>query len=356
MNPATMPPQLRDAVRLLAIDPISGQMRDLVFADFEQLLRPGDLLIINDAATLPASLTGTDEAGRALEVRLIAPLGGARWRAALFGAGEWRQRTEDRPAPPPLALGASMRFGDLGARLVSVSKISARIIELEFDREDEELLAAIYEQGHPVQYSYLNEELAVWSVQTVYGGRPWAVEMPSAGRPITWRLLLELRRRGVKVATLTHAAGLSATGDPELDAALPLPERYDIPQATVDAVAQAKASGGRIVAVGTTVVRALEGAALRNGGTLVAGLGETDLLIDAEFEPRFVDGILTGMHEPSESHFRLLSAFAPRRVLEDAVEHASGLGYRTHEFGDVSLILSDTSTEATVLTSRYPES
>jgi S-adenosylmethionine:tRNA ribosyltransferase-isomerase len=342
MSPATTPPSGRDAVRLLAVDPASGRTDDLAFDEIAGLLGPGDLLVVNDAATLPASLCGTDTEGRAIELRLVAPVGGdssARWKGVLFGAGDWRARTEDRPLPPENPLGARFRFGRLGACLREVSPISPRLVELEFDRAGESLLAAFYEYGRPVQYSYLEEELELWSFQTVYGGRPWAVEMPSAGRPLTWGVILTLRERGVDVVALTHAAGLSATGDARLDAALPLPERFEIPQGTVDAIERARARGGRVIAVGTTVVRAIEGAASLRGGQLVAGTGETDLVIDDRFTPAFVDGLLTGMHEPSESHFRLLSAFAPRAVLERWVQEAIALGYRTHEFGDVSLIL-----------------
>ncbi len=124
------------------------------------------------------------------------------------------------------------------------------------------LWAALYREGRPVQYSYLAHDLPLWAVQTVYAARPWAFEMPSAGRPLSWEILLALRRKGVRWASLTHAAGLSSTGDPAIDAALPLAERYDIPAATVRAVADTRARGGRVIAVGTTVVRALEGAAV----------------------------------------------------------------------------------------------
>src|SRR5207249_5475771 len=115
--------------------------------------------------------------------------------------------------------------------------------------------------------------------QTAYAARPWSVEMPSAGRPLTWDVLLGLRRAGIAIARLTHAAGLSSTGDDELDRALPWPERYELPRATLDAIAGAHAAGGRVIAVGTTVVRALESAAAR--GELTAGPGVAKLRLDA---------------------------------------------------------------------------
>ena len=112
--------------------------------------------------------------------------------------------------------------------------------------------------GAPVQYAHRAEQLPLYAVQTAYAARPWAAEMPSAGRPLTWDVLLGLRRAGVEIATLTHAAGLSSTGDAALDRALPWPERYEIPRAHGDAIARDAARGGRVIAVGTTVVRALE--------------------------------------------------------------------------------------------------
>jgi S-adenosylmethionine:tRNA ribosyltransferase-isomerase len=157
------------------------------------------------------------------------------------------------------------------------------------------------------------------------------------GRPLTWRVLQEVRARGIGIVPLTHAAGLSSTGDAAIDAALPLPERFDIPGATVAAVARTRAAGGRVVAVGTTVVRALEGAAA--GGSLIAGEGETGLRIARGYRPRVVDGLLTGVHVPGESHFDLLQAFASDALLRDALAHAEREGYLAHEFGDSCLIL-----------------
>jgi S-adenosylmethionine:tRNA ribosyltransferase-isomerase len=168
--------------------------------------------------------------------------------------------------------------------------------------------------------------------------------MPSAGRPLAWSLVSTLRTLGVRVAALTHAAGLSSTGDPDLDAALPFPERFDVPRATVSAVAAARAERRRVVAVGTTVVRALEGCAALHGGQLVAGEGTTDLRIDGRFRPRLVDGLLTGMHEVGSSHRELLRAFAPESLLASAFSHAEAGGYLDHEFGDACLVLSSSAT------------
>jgi S-adenosylmethionine:tRNA ribosyltransferase-isomerase len=173
----------------------------------------------------------------------------------------------------------------------------------------------------------------------VYAGRPFAFEMPSAGRPLSWEILLALRRRGVRWGALTHAAGLSATGDPAVDAALPLPERYEIPAATARAIAETRRRGGRVIAVGTTVVRALEGAAAGASGVPRAGAGTTDLRIGDGFQPRVADGILSGVHAAGESHFAVMAAFAPRGLLDAAMADAERSGFTTHELGDAMLVL-----------------
>ncbi|HVH97103.1 MAG TPA: S-adenosylmethionine:tRNA ribosyltransferase-isomerase [Enhygromyxa sp.] len=345
MSPATRPPATRDAVRLLLVDAASGAIHDGEFAELIERLRAGDLLVVNDAATLPASLLGSVRVGgeaQPVEVRLLGLCeADDRWRAVLFGRGDWRVDTNHRPPPPRLEVGASVELrGGLRAEVVARDRSSDRLIELHFDRSGSELHAALYVAGQPVQYSHLEAPLELWSVQTVFASRPWAVEMPSAGRPLTATMLAALRRRGVELARLTHAAGLSATGDAQLDAMLPLPERYEIPSETVAALARTHARNGRVIAIGTTVVRALEGAAERDG-TVRPGPGVTDLIITPERPLRIVDALLTGMHEPSESHYRLLGAFAPPALLARAWARALASGYCSHEFGDVALLWSE---------------
>jgi S-adenosylmethionine:tRNA ribosyltransferase-isomerase len=185
-----------------------------------------------------------------------------------------------------------------------------------------------------VQYSYLERPLALWDVQTPFAGRPWAVEPPSAGFVLSWDLLLQLRRCSVRFARLTHAAGLSSTGDVLLDARLPFAERFEVPATTMRAVAETRARDRRVIAVGTTAVRALESAA--RGRT-----GVTELRLGPDTELTSVDGILTGMHEADTDHFRLLEAFAPRELLLRANAEAAAAGFLGHEFGDVALILAD---------------
>jgi S-adenosylmethionine:tRNA ribosyltransferase-isomerase len=340
---AATTPRPRTAARLLVIDPATAAIADARVAELPALLAPGDLLVVNDAATLPASLPARLPAGGAGEVRLVrARDGGTHWQAVAFGPGDWRTPTERRPAPEPLAAGDRLQVAGLPARVERVSRTSVRLFELAFETGLDELWAALYRHGRPIQYAHVPEPLALWSVQTAYAARPWAAESPSAGLPLDWDLLTRLRGRGVAWAAITHAAGLSSTGDAALDAALPLPERFEVPPATVAAIDSIRAGGGRVVAVGTSVVRALESAALAGDGRLRPGGGDTDLIIGPGFRPRIVDGLLTGLHEPTASHFALLQAFGSRELLERAYVHAERAGYLGHELGDASLILRTT--------------
>jgi S-adenosylmethionine:tRNA ribosyltransferase-isomerase len=326
--------------RLLVVDPRSEARFDAHVRDLPDWLLPGDLLVVNDAATVPASLQATDARGSELELRLAAHLGDARWRAVLFGEGDWRTRTEHRAPPPALGAGDVLYIAPpLSAVVESVELASPRLIVVRFSLAGASLWSALYRSGRPVQYAHTAAPLEIWHVQTPFASRPWAVEMPSAGRPLSWALVAKLRRQGIGIAPLTHAAGLSSTGDSAIDALLPLPERFDLPEATVRAVVTTRAAGKRIVAVGTTVVRALEGCAVLHGGELVAGEGVTDLRIAPGFRPRIVDGVLTGLHDVGSSHRELVGAFAPQRLLAEALANADASGYLGHEFGDVCLVL-----------------
>jgi S-adenosylmethionine:tRNA ribosyltransferase-isomerase len=339
LSPARGLPEQRDDVGLLAVDPRARRIFAARTGALPVLLRPGDLLVVNDAATLPAALAGVDVHGNAIELRLSHHVGGSRFHAVVFGAGSWRDRTEDRAPPPALPVGTSLRLGrDLTAIVTAVLPLSPRLVEIELGASGDALWAAIYRAGRPVQYSHLAAPLPLWAVENVYAGRPWAFEMPSAGRPLSWALLGHLRRRGVALAHLTHAAGLSATGDPALDAALPLPERYDIPARTVRAIAETREGGGRVIAVGTSVVRALEGAFAARG-QLRAGVGITELRLSPRHQRRVVDGLLCGVHDPHESHYALLGCFADAPLLRAAHAYARAHGFHSHELGDVALVL-----------------
>jgi S-adenosylmethionine:tRNA ribosyltransferase-isomerase len=226
----------------------------------------------------------------------------------------------------------------LAASVAAVDDEEPRLVTLEFDDAGAKLLRGLYRQGRVIQYSYVRDPLELWDVQNRFAARPWAFEPPSAALPLNFALLDALRRRGVELAWLTHAAGISSTGSPTLDRRLPLPERYELPESTIAALESAHARGGRVVAVGTTVVRALESSAAEHGRPR-AGAGEARLILGPGFRARVVSGILTGMHEPSTSHYSLLEAFAPRALLDRATEGAARAGFLQHEFGDSCLIL-----------------
>ena len=335
MNAATAPRAGGD--RLLVVDPSAPRAEDRLVDDLPGLLRAGDLVVVNDAATLPASLVGSTAAGAPVELRLRGfPGAHDEWPVLAFGAGDWRTQTEDRPRPPAFAVGDEIVFAGLTARVARVSPHSPRLLHVRFDRAGGRLLEALYARGRPVQYAYLPEPLALSAFQTPFASRPWAAEMPSAGRVLTAARVRALRAAGIAVLPLTHAAGLSSTGDAALDARLPLPEVYEVPAATAAAVHDARGRGGRVVAAGTTVVRALESA--WRGGRVRAGAGVARLRIGEDHVLRAVDAILTGLHEPGSSHFALLTAFAPAEVLERAQRTAEDAGYRAHEFGDSMLV------------------
>lgn len=331
MKAASSPRTDKRKVRLLVVS--DGDLRDSSIELLPDNLKPGDLLVVNDAATLPASLYGRDVRDNGLEVRLSAQLGESVWQAVVFGAGDWRTPTEDRPSPPVFKPGEEVIFsGDFRARVLRENELSSRLLDLEFNHSGAELWRSIYLHGKPVQYSYMNDDLKLWSVQNVYSGRPWAVEMASAGHALDWQLLLTLMKKGVRVVSLTHGAGLSSTGDVDIDRALPLAERFEIPQSTMEAVRTARSRGGRVIAVGTSVVRALESASLGLSGV-------TDVRIGPGHKLQLVDGILTGTHEVSESHYQLLRAFLPETVLSRISHHLEEQDYLTHEFGDSCLII-----------------
>ncbi|HEY6878970.1 MAG TPA: S-adenosylmethionine:tRNA ribosyltransferase-isomerase [Polyangiales bacterium] len=317
--------------RMMLVDTALQEIADADTSALASLLDPEDLLVVNDAATLPASLAGSTARDQPIEIRLLEGPYRETTRAVLFGEGDHRIDTSLRAAPPRLALGEPIRVGNAELTVASISELSPRLVELRWPGTARERFALLYRAGRPVQYSYVERPLALWDVQTMFAARPWAVEMPSAARPLDGALLTTLLARGIPIARLTHAAGLSATGDARIDAALPLPERYEIPAETMRAVARTR---GRVVAVGTSVVRALEEAA-RTGRRE----GTATLVLDEHTEPHVVSGLLTGIHMPGESHYRLLSAFARADTLARAAERARRSAYRLHEFGDAALFL-----------------
>lgn len=340
MKAATIPTQRPADAQLLVVD-AAGRFVHAPRSRLAAFLRPGDLVVANDAATLPASLRGMHvPSGREIEVRLAGRRSLAvddvrAFTAVLFGEGDHRTPTEHRLSPPAVRAGDVLRLGPLAATVLRTLG-HPRLVDLRFEGEVDAIWAGLARHGRPVQYAHLPEPLALWDVWTRIAALPVAFEPPSAGFVLDWALLAALRARGVGFATLTHAAGLSSTGDAALDARLPLDEPYHLPPATVDAIAAAHRQGGRVVALGTTVTRALEHAAAR--GALRAGAGVADQRLGPDTRLCVVDALLSGTHEPGTSHYELLRAFAPDAVLQRAADELEQRGYRTHEFGDSVLL------------------
>jgi len=312
-------------------------LRDHAFEAIASRVRSGDVWVVNDAATLPASLAGRVH-GREVELRLVSRRSKGLWRAVLFGEGSWRDDTDTRPAPPTVSVGDIVELGGaLRAAIVERDPRSERLITVRFAPEGDAFWRALYRFGRPIQYSYVARELRLGEVQTEYASRPWSVELPSAGRPLSARVMANMRREGAQIVSLTHAAGISATGDPVLDALLPLPERYELSNATVRAVQRARDDGRRVVAVGTSTARALEGN-VRSHGRLTAGAYETDLVVGPATSLAVVDALLTGAHDPTSSHYQLLRAFVSESLLQKAGRASERLGYLGHELGDSWLV------------------
>ena len=228
---------------------------------------------------------------------------------------------------------------DLSAQPVGRDPLVDRLWRIRFSLQGAPLMEALSRLGHPVRYWYAEGPWDLDYYQTVYAREPGSMEMPSAGRAFTWRLLLQLRARGIDTAFLVLHAGLSSYMDQEFDAGHPASvEPFRLDGLAAETINRAKDRGGRIVAVGTTVVRALE--SIGDGsGRVRAAQGSTCLRITPGYSLKVVDGLLTGFHEPEASHLDLLSAFLPPEQLRPVYEEALREKYLWHEFGDVNLIL-----------------
>jgi S-adenosylmethionine:tRNA ribosyltransferase-isomerase len=349
---------VRDQVRLLAADRATGALRHTRFDRIGDLLRPGDCLVFNASRTLPAALKAcfrnapgafdaetTPAPLRGLHLRLARRNEDGTWSALPLTETDepWREdppgaRLEFLPAPPQGNM-QDTSGPPLTAEVAGRDPLVSRLWRLRFSRSGSDLVESLSRLGDPVRYWYAAAPWDLDFYQTVYAREPGSMEMPSAGRAFTWKLLLDLRRRGIGTAFLVLHAGLSSYLDEEFDAGHPASvEPYRLDPEGAERINAAKARGGRIVAVGTTVVRALETLADPDG-TVRAGEGRTCLRITPSHRLRSVDGLLTGFHEPQASHLDLLSAFLPPERLERIYAAALREGYLWHEFGDANLIL-----------------
>jgi S-adenosylmethionine:tRNA ribosyltransferase-isomerase len=324
----------RDHVRLMVIERAKRAVTHTRFDRLGQFLRGGDLLVFNTSRTLPASLQAcAAPAGPCMEIRLAEHLPDDSWLALLLC-----QRGD--PFACGLRAGMQVEFGEgLTGTIIERDERIQRLWRMRFSKSGPELIDVLYRLGRPVRYEYVSAPWDLDYYQTVYAREPGSAEMPSAGRAFTWRLLFNLKRQGIDMAYLVLHTTLSSYMDDELDALHPASEEeYFINATTAEKLNRARAEGGRIIAVGTTVVRALEAVAERDG-RVRAGHGYTRLRITSEHKLKAVDALLTGLHEPEASHLDLLTAFLPAEQIREAYEEAVRLGYLWHEFGDLNLIL-----------------
>jgi S-adenosylmethionine:tRNA ribosyltransferase-isomerase len=326
----------RDRVRLLAIDRYYSTFTHTRFDRITQFLAPGDLLVFNSSRTLPATLVGTVSRSNAkVEVRL----------AELLPDGTWLALLLVPPALPHaknlLTQGLKLDFGqELSGEVLEQDQRISRLWKLRFSKSGTEFLDLVYRIGQPIRYRYLSAPWRLSYYQNVYALRPGAAEMPSAGRAFTWRLLLQLRNRGVESTAITLHTGLSSYLDNEVDRQhLASEEEYSISEEAATKIRRARNSGRRVVAVGTTVVRALESTAADSGGEVRACHQYTQLRITADYQLRVVNSLLTGLHEPEASHLDMLAAFVSPSTIYAAYNEAIERRYLWHEFGDLNLIL-----------------
>jgi S-adenosylmethionine:tRNA ribosyltransferase-isomerase len=336
MIAARLPVQRPFNAKILIVD-AQGNIEHRARSKFADQMRPGDVVVANDAATLPASLSGQhSRTGRRIEVRLAGrdSLDEIRqFSAVVFGEGDFRTPTEDRSKPPALKSGDRLELGRLRGTVVRLLN-HPRFILLQFEGSPREIWEGLARHGRPIQYAHVPTPLALWDTWTPIAGPPVAFEPPSAGFVLDWSMLASMSARKIRFGTITHAAGLSSTGDPELDALLPFAEPYRIPRATALMIKFAQASRGRIIAIGTTVVRALEHTAAMFDGVVPFGERLATQRLDASSRLRIVDAILSGTHERGTTHYELLRAFVDDETLRRIDHELNARDYRTHEFGD----------------------
>ena len=325
----------RDRVRLLVIDRYADTFTHTRFDRITDFLTPGDLLVFNSSRTLPATLMGKDRDSKlAIEVRLAELLPDGTWLALLLPSSP--QKTDE-----VLARRLILDFeSDLSCEVIARDKRIRRLWQLRFSKSGTEFLDLLYRIGQPIRYRYLSAPWRLSYYQNVYALQPGASEMPSAGRAFTWQLLLQLRSQGVESASIILHTGLSSYLDNDLDRQhLASEEEFWVSEETADKIRRTKDAGHRVIAVGTTVVRALESAAAEFSGKVRACHRYTEMRITGDYKLQAVDGLLTGLHEPEASHLDLLAAFVPPVKIYAAYNEAIQRRYLWHEFGDLNLIL-----------------
>jgi S-adenosylmethionine:tRNA ribosyltransferase-isomerase len=318
----------RDGVRLLVATP--DGLVHARFSDLPRFLSAGDLLVVNTSATIAAALDGRRGDGRPVTVHMSAPFEEGTWLIELRERSATAGRVGDAAPGETVALphGESLTLlrpypGPTATRMWVASVTAGG-----------DPGAYLARHGRPIRYSYVRDPWPLAAYQTVFARSPGSAEMPSAGRPFTPDLVTGLVVAGVMVAPITLHSGVASleTGEP------PLPERFTVPEPTAQLVNLTRAAGRRVVAVGTTVTRALE-SATGPGGAVRARSGWTDLVLGAGQPARIVSGLVTGWHDPDASHLALLEAVAGPKLVRAAYLEAEQAGYLWHEFGDSCLLL-----------------
>ena len=336
---ATEPPEHRgigrDGVRLLVAGP-----EGVVHTRFRVLpnhLRPEDLVVVNTSATLPAELDACRGA-TPIVLHLATDLGDGTWVAELRSAPDASAPVLDGVHGEQLSLPGGVRLELLAPYPVEHSSPSGAGNRLwrtrPYGRRPIVMASYLNRWGRPIAYGYLRRRFPLSDYQTVFASHPGSAEMPSAGRPFTDGLVNGLLACGVRFASITLHTGVSSQDAGEA----PQAEWFEVPAATARMVSTTRADGGRVIAVGTTVTRALESAASADG-LVAAASGWTQLVIDPSRGVRVVDGLITGWHNPEASHLLLVEAVAGRDVTQRAYDEALAQGYLWHEFGDSGLLL-----------------
>ena len=324
---ATKPPPVRNAVRLL----VAGR-NGIEHTRFDRLgdyLAPGDLLVVNTSATLAAAIDGTRADGRPVTLHFATALDDGSWVVEIRPRTDATGPLADTNSGDVIALPDGVRLHVDRAHPTGQTRLWRSRIGVEGP-----IVAYLARNGRPIRYSYVPRVYPLAQYQTVFAREPGSAEMPSAGRPFTAELVTQLITRGVVIAPITLHTGVSSQhpGEP------PQPERYRVPTATARLVNLTRAGGSRVVAVGTTVTRALESAA-NHDGTVGERDGWTDLVLGADPPARVVDALITGWHAPGASHLELLEAVAGTELVQQAYDAALAAEYQWHEFGDSCLLL-----------------
>jgi S-adenosylmethionine:tRNA ribosyltransferase-isomerase len=327
---AARPPEMRgegrDDVRLMVTH--GATHAHARFAELPKFLREGDLLVVNESATLPASLRASGRPGNFV-LNLSTRFDDALWLA------EPRWDTA-KQGPLPIEAGEVVSAGETRIKFLAPCP---GIPRLWFIRAERSLLSELRATGAPIRYGYVNEQFPMAVYQTMFSRVPGSAEMPSAARPITPRVLKALSAAGIRTAHVLLHTGVSSL---EIEAATVeqqalYPEPFAVPAETARAVNATRARGGRVVAVGTTVVRALESAWTPGGVRPAAGF--TRVFVHPGTGIHAIDGLLTGLHDPVTSHLAMLSALTGRDLVFEAYREAIERKYLWHEFGDSHLIL-----------------